>query len=143
MGLIQNADSFDVLLFPADLSLETGMFLHAIAFDTLDLATLLQGTGADERASAVPLSHANPYGGGVFNRGDGGTQELPPSFASPIRAAFSPLAARANASAARHNISATNDVAVPWCFAEQDEDHNESVIGALIAGGEKSVAVCE
>jgi voltage-gated potassium channel len=48
--------TYQVLLFPCDLVLTTTMFVHAVAFDTLDLATLLQGTGGEAalRQGALP-----------------------------------------------------------------------------------------
>ena len=46
-------DAFQVLLFPSDLLLTSGMFLHAIAFDALDLAALLMGTGGEGAAVAM------------------------------------------------------------------------------------------
>ena len=36
---------FSVTLFPSELVLTPGMYAHAIAFDAIDVATLLQGTG--------------------------------------------------------------------------------------------------
>jgi hypothetical protein len=49
----ENDPAYQVLLFPSELTLRQGMYVHAIGFDTIDLATLLQGTGGEHALKQV------------------------------------------------------------------------------------------
>jgi len=131
---------FEVHLYPGALMLTTGMYLQAIAFDTLDLAALLYATG----------------GGDV---GEGGASAAKELRRAPSEGHFSPTSVGsipssvavngANAGAARqstdignirkkvHNSAAVHDIAIPWCFSEHEEERAAAVANAVEAAGER------
>jgi voltage-gated potassium channel Kch len=130
-------DNYKVLLFPADVVLTSAMYLHGIAFDALDLAALLAGTGGDAAVSAMqarlgaaggppspmlgrkPSSDRLSAEGGGSGHGGG---------------------ARGGGAHARHNAEAERDISEVWCFTEQQEDAFENVRHALRAVGEERKA---
>lgn len=79
------------------------MYLHALAFDTIDLASLLEGTGG------MALAYA---------RAD--AKHVP---SMPVQVSIG--------LGKQHNISASSDISVPWCFCESEETKAEAVLSVL------------
>jgi voltage-gated potassium channel len=134
--------TYSVLLFPCDLILQPGMFIHAIAFDAIDLATMLQGTGGEAAlrgssafaaavaASGGPkngnsvLSNANYYQ--TLNQNTVGTNGSG-SGASGAMLASSPM----KGSSSSNNLGAMSPPATPGAAlhaggAGSSSGHNDS-----------------
>lgn len=157
--------AYQVLLFPCDLILAADMYVHAIGFDTVDLANLLEGTGGE---------HALKHNMFAKSRGRGGLDRTRPSSAalntlghhsSGLEIGASAIAVLGDAAVRQqeyglagmssdwghvgsrlmyaHNQTALTDLRVPWCLAEQDEDdasvaihiHDEHAAAAANDGG--------
>jgi hypothetical protein len=123
-----------VLLYPADLILETGMYLHAIGFDTIDLAAMLQGTGGEVTLRASELGspgNASPLGMGRNDSSPNnlaGLSHIPSTTDASNPAHVGVSLPHALPNRRRHNVRSTHDLSVPWCFCEQDEEHAEMAV---------------
>jgi voltage-gated potassium channel Kch len=138
--------AYHVLLFPADVILRRDMFIHAIAFDTLDMAALLHSTGGGsaEHARAIAAAAAGNAPSGGMRRIDSsssfGGSSLDLAALGAAAADGRAGAAAASAAAAVgangfHNHSASLDITVPWCFTEHEEDRAETIMHVLRARG--------
>lgn len=107
------------------------MFLHAIAFDTIDLTALLIGTGGE---SVVRLGMRKVALAGARARHQHGRYE---AFVDAAPA-HGPTAEELGNVHARHNAAASVALHVPWCQCEQDEERIEAIVGLELAAEEEA-----